>query len=63
MTYKREKPPKILTGKLKMIGKIVSEYQLGKNYEETITYVVKYVDDKNNDVRTAAINAIVAISN
>ena len=46
-----------------MIGKIVSEYQLGKNYEETIIYVVKYVDDKNNDVRTAAINAIVAISN
>lgn len=45
-----------------MIGKIVSEYQLGKNYAETINYVIKYVDDKNNDVRTAAINAIVAIS-
>lgn len=46
-----------------MIGKIVSEYQLGKNYDEIINYVVKYIDDKNNDVRMAAINAIVAISN
>ncbi len=46
-----------------MIAKIVSEYQLGKNYEETVGYAVKYADDKSNDVRTAAINAIVAISN
>jgi hypothetical protein len=46
-----------------MIAKIVSEYQLGKSYEETIVYVVKYLDDKNNDLRTAAINAMVAISN
>lgn len=33
MTYKREKPPKIQAGRLKMITKIVNEYQLGKNYE------------------------------
>ena len=62
MTYKREKPPKILTGRLKMISKIVAEYQLGKNYEDTIGYVVKYVDDKNNDVRSAAINALCVIA-
>lgn len=46
-----------------MISKIVNEYQLGRNYEETVNYVIKYVDDKNSDVRTAAINAICAISN
>lgn len=46
-----------------MISKIVNEYQLGRNYEDTVNYVVKYVDDKNNEVRTAAINALSAISN
>ncbi len=45
-----------------MIGKIVGESQLGKNYEDIINYVIKYVDDKNNEVRNAAINAVVAIS-
>lgn len=29
---KREKPPKILAGRLKMINRIVKEYQLGKDY-------------------------------
>lgn len=63
MASKREKPPKIVSGRLKMICKIVSEYQLGKSYEDTVNYVVKFVDDKNNDVRAAAMSAIVAISN
>jgi len=45
-----------------MICKIVSEYQLGRNYEDLLTYVVKYVDDKNNEVRTPAINAVCLIS-
>ena len=61
MTYKREKPPKILAARLKRIAKIVAEHQLGKNYDEVIGYAVKYVDDKNNDVRTSAISAICAM--
>lgn len=62
MTYKREKPPKILGGKLKMICRLVTEFQLGRNYEDLLSYVVKYVDDKNTEVRTPAMNAIVAIA-
>ena len=45
-----------------MIAKIITEYQLGKSYEDTINYIIKYIDDKNNDVRNAAINAICVIS-
>lgn len=63
MIHKREKPPKIVAGKLKMIAKIVTEYQLGNNYEDVVNYVVRYLDDKNNDVRGAAMNAICAICN
>lgn len=29
---KRDKPPKVLTGRLKMICKLVKNYQLGKDY-------------------------------
>ncbi len=45
-----------------MISKIIAEYQLGKNYDDIIKYAVKYVDDKNNDIRNAAIGVIVEAS-
>jgi hypothetical protein len=45
---KRDKPPKILAGRLKALNKLVVDYQLGKDYEEVIRYAVKYADDKNN---------------
>lgn len=45
-----------------MISKIIAEYQLGKNYDDIIKYAVKYVDDKNNDIRNAAIGIIVEAS-
>jgi len=59
---KRDKAPKILVGRLKMLNKIVREYQLGKDYEDVIKYAVKYADDKNNDVRVASIALICSIS-
>jgi hypothetical protein len=45
---KREKPPKVLIGRIKMLTQLVVSYQLGKNYENTIKYAIKYADDKNN---------------
>jgi hypothetical protein len=45
-----------------MLNKIVREYQLGKDYDEIIKYAVKYADDKNNDIRTAAISLICSIA-
>ena len=60
---KRDKPPKILTGRLKAITQIVSSFQLGKNYESVIKYATKYAHDKNGDVRNAAIQLICTISN
>jgi hypothetical protein len=59
---KRDKPPKILAGRLKALNKLVVDYQLGKDYETVINYGVKYADDKNNDVRTWAINLLCSIS-
>lgn len=59
---KRDKPPKILAGRLKVLNKLVIDYQLGKDYEEVIKFAVKYADDKNNDVRTGAINLLCSIS-
>ncbi len=60
---KREKPPKILTGRLKTINQLVSGFQLGKNYDSVIKYAIKYADDKNSDVRNASIQLICTISN
>lgn len=45
-----------------MLTRIVREYQLGKDYEEVIKYAVKYADDKNNDVRVAAIALLCSIA-
>ncbi len=59
---KRDKPPKITTGRLKMLGKLIQDYQLGTNYEDIINYAVKYADDKNNDVRTSAVQLLALIS-
>lgn len=60
---KRDKPPKILTGRLRTLSQLVSGFQLGKNYEAVIKYAVKYADDKNSDVRNSAIQLICSISN
>lgn len=59
---KRDKPPKILAGRLKVLNKLVIDYQLGKDYQEVIRFAVKYADDKNNDVRTGAINLLCSIA-
>lgn len=42
---------------------IVGNFQLGKNYEGVIKFATKYADDKNSEVRNAAINLICTISN
>lgn len=59
---KRDKPPKILAGRLKMLETIVGNFQLSKNYEGVIKFAIKYADDKNNDVRNAAISLICVIA-
>lgn len=60
---KRDKPPKILSGRLRTLSQLVNGFQLGKNHESVIKYAVKYADDKNSDVRNSAIQLICAISN
>lgn len=62
MIGKRDKAPKILVGRLKMLNRLVQEFQLGKDYEDVIKYAVKYADDKNSDVRTASITLITTIA-
>ena len=59
---KRDKPPKILAGRLKTLNRLVTDYELGGNYESVVQYAVKYADDKNNDVRTWSINLLCAIA-
>ena len=59
---KRDKPPKILAGKLKALNKLVINYQLGRDYEEVIRYAVKYADDKNNEVRSGSIVLLCSIA-
>lgn len=60
---KREKPPKILTGRLKMLNQLIGNFQMGKSYDTVIKYAIKYADDKNSDVRNTAIQLICTISN
>ena len=45
---KRDKPPKILAGRLKMLCRLINNYQLGRDFETVIQFAVKYADDKNN---------------
>lgn len=45
-----------------MLGTIAGNFQLGKNYENVVKYAIKYADDKNSDVRNAAIQLICTIS-
>ena len=45
------------------MSEIVAQFQLGRNYDEVVSYATKYVDDKNGDVRNSAISLICAISN
>lgn len=46
-----------------MLDMVVGNFQLGKNYEGVINFAIKYADDKNSEVRNAAINLICTISN
>jgi hypothetical protein len=46
-----------------MLNQLITDFQLGKNYDSTIKYAIKYADDKNSDVRNAAIQLICTISN
>lgn len=59
---KRDKPPKVLAGRLKALNKLVTDYQLGRDYESVINFAVKYADDKNKDVRTWAIILLASIA-
>ena len=45
-----------------MLTKLIKTYQLGRDYEDMIKYTVKYADDKNNDVRSGAINVLCCIA-
>lgn len=60
---KREKPPKILTARLRVISEIVANFQLGRHYDDVVAFAVRYADDKNSDVRNAAISLICSIAN
>jgi hypothetical protein len=51
-----------VAARLRAIEFMVRDFKLGKNFEEVIKYAVKYLDDKNNEVRSAAINLICAIA-
>lgn len=41
----------------------MKNFQLGKNYDDVIEFATKYADDKNSDVRNAAIALICVIAN
>jgi hypothetical protein len=45
-----------------MLTKLIKTYQLGRDYDEVIKYAVKYADDKNNEVRSGAINVLCSIA-
>jgi hypothetical protein len=47
---------------MNMLTKLIKTYQLGRDYEDVIKYAVKYADDKNNDVRSGAINVLCSIA-
>ena len=47
---------------MNMLTKLIKTYQLGRDYEDMIKYTVKYADDKNNDVRSGAINVLCCIA-
>ncbi len=54
--------PRIVTGKLNMLSRLIDKYKISEEVDDLIDFGKRYLEDKNSDVRTAAVNFIAALS-
>lgn len=62
MSNSKEKVPRVLTGKLNMLSRLVNKYKFDEEVDDLIDFGKKYLEDKNSEVRTAAVNFMAALS-
>jgi hypothetical protein len=62
MSNPREKMPRIVTGKLNMLSRLIDKYKISEEVDDLIDFGKRYLEDKNSDVRTAAVNFIASLS-
>lgn len=58
----KDRFPKVTVGRLKMIERIMAKYEMGSSSAMIIEFGKNYLQDKHNDIRTAAIDLMVQIS-
>lgn len=54
--------PRIVSGKLSMLSRLIEKYKLSSEVDDIIDFGKKYLEDKNSEVRTAAVNLMVTLS-
>jgi hypothetical protein len=62
MANPREKSPKVVTGRLKMLDSIIDKYHLSSDVDDLIDFGKRYLEDKSSEVRLAAVGLIATLS-
>lgn len=62
MDNPHEKVTKITAGRLNMIAAIIEKYHVSIEVDDLIDFGKKYLEDRNSEVRSAAINVIAKLS-
>lgn len=58
----KDKLPKITVGRLNMLNRIISKYTIGKSEKMILDFCKKFLEDKNSDIRSTAVNLMAKIS-
>lgn len=58
MDNPREKMPKITAGRLRMLATIIEKYHISVEVDDMIDLGKRYLEDKNSEVRSAAVNLL-----
>ena len=62
MDNPKEKVAKIVAGKLNMLDRIIQKYHLGEEVDDLIDFGIRYLEDKNSQVRIAAVGLMARLS-
>jgi hypothetical protein len=58
----KEKTPKITIGRLNMLTRIINKFRMGKSENLVIDFCKRFLEDKNSDIRAAAVALMAKIS-
>ena len=62
MSNPKEKSPRVNTGKLRMLDRLIEKYHLSQDVDDLIDFGKRYLEDKNSEVRVAAVGLMASLS-